>query len=296
MNTWRYWRNLLLFGLLGIGLVLPLALLRSAYQGATYYVHPPRLERRDDDTPAALDIAYTDLTLTTADGLHLAAWYTPPQNDAIILVGHGFGSHRLSRIHALFARHGYGVVSWDFRAHGDSAGDLCTIGYNEWLDVAAALDFAQAQGAIAIGAWGESMGGAAILRAAARRPEIAAVVTDSTFATIEDELEAAVRIAPMRPMVRFFAEREAGIRLMELRPVDEIGRLSPRPVFIIHGEADSVAPVAAAHRLYAAAGEPRTLWIEPGVEHIRMSKAHPEQYEQRVIAFFDAALGMGSRE
>lgn len=293
MNTWLYWRNLLLFGLIALGLTLSAALVRYAYQGAMHYVHPQRLARRADDTPAAWDVPYTDVTLTTADGLRLAAWYTPAQNDALILAAHGFGSHRLSRIHALFARHGYGVISWDFRAHGESEGDLCTIGYHEWQDVAAALDFAQAQGVTVIGAWGESMGGAATLRAAARRPEIAAVVTDSAFATIEDELQAAVSLAPMRPFVKLFAEREAGLPLMHLRPVDDIGRLSPRPVFIIHGAADRVAPVAAAHQLYAAAGEPRTLWIEPDVEHVHMFRVYPEQYEQRVIAFFDLALGMG---
>jgi fermentation-respiration switch protein FrsA (DUF1100 family) len=54
--------------------------------------------------------------------------------------------------------------------------------------------------------------------------------------------------------------------------------------------ADSAIPADSAQRLYDAAGEPRRLWIEPGVEHMGVQNARPAEYERRVIEFFRAAL------
>jgi len=289
-DGWRYWRNLLLFGLCTLTMGLAVGIGRLVHQRAMSYVHPPRWVRPAEETPTYLGVPYQDVTLLTADGLKLAAWYTPPENKVVILVAHGHSGGRSAEMHAFFARHGYGVLSWDFRAHGKSEGELCTLGYHEALDVEAALDFALTQAEVAhVGAWGASMGAAATLRAAARRPEIKAVVADSAFPTLEGELDIMVRVAILRPLVRFFAEREAGLSMHQFRPVDEIERISPRPVFIIQGAADSTIPAGSAQQLYDAAGEPRTLWVEPGAGHVGTRSLRPDEYEQRVIAFFDTA-------
>lgn len=165
------------------------------------------------------------------------------------------------------------------------------MGYYEALDVEAALDFALSQpGVQAVGAWGGSMGGAATILAAARRQEIAAVVTDSAYAALEDELEITIRVAFLRPLIRFFAEQETKISVREVRPVDRIGHISPRPVLIIQGLDDSAVPAGSGQSLYNAAGEPRTLWSEAGVEHVAMYSSRPDEYERRVLSFFDSAL------
>jgi dipeptidyl aminopeptidase/acylaminoacyl peptidase len=231
------------------------------------------------------------VTLDTADGLTLAAWYTPPANGAIILVGHGYGRARLVDVHSLFARHGYGVLSWDFRAHGDSQGKLCTFGYYEVLDVEAALDYVLAQpDGKWIGIWGGSLGGIAAIRAAARRPEIRAIIADSTPATLEGSLQSETLPAIFRPFVRAIGEREMGIRTHQVRPVDEIGRISPRPVLIIQGTAESRMPVNSGQRLYDAAGEPRSLWLVDGSDHLEARLVRPEEYERRVIEFLNQVM------
>ncbi|MCK4832274.1 MAG: alpha/beta hydrolase [Anaerolineales bacterium] len=291
MRDWRYWRNLLLFGvgLLAVGLGGSIA--RLAHRSAMNLLQPARSERQISDTPARLGVGYQEITLTTADGLELAGWYTPASNGAVILVAHGYGGARQAEKHAFFARSGFGTVTWDFRAHGESEGEVCTMGHQEAMDVEAALDFALSQPDLdMVGALGESMGAAAIIQAAARRPEIAAMVADSSFAALEEEIEIVVPQAILRPFIRFFAEREAGLDIGDLRPIERIGEISPRPVFIIQGMADSAIPADSAQRLYDAAGEPRRLWIEPGVEHMGVQNARPAEYERRVIEFFTAAL------
>jgi fermentation-respiration switch protein FrsA (DUF1100 family) len=233
--------------------------------------------------------------LVTADGIELAAWYTPPKNGVLILVGHGHGDHRSVNQYALYVHNGYGVLAWDFRAHGESGGELSTLGYLEALDVEAALEYGLQQADVEhIGAWGGSMGGAAVLELAARRTEIEAVVVDSVFPTLEDELSWAVTKEIFIPFIRYFAERETGLDLEMLRPVDRIQDISPRPVLIIQGEADTMIPPDSAQRLYNNSGDPRYLWTEAGVGHVGMYSSYPEKYEQRVIGFFDDYLLQGN--
>jgi hypothetical protein len=46
-----------------------------------------------------------------------------------------------------------------------------------------------------------------------------------------------------------------------------VGRLSPRPVLFIHGEADEVLPDTCSRSLYAKADEPKELILYPGCRH-----------------------------
>ncbi|GIV94209.1 MAG: hypothetical protein KatS3mg056_2918 [Chloroflexus sp.] len=55
-----------------------------------------------------------------------------------------------------------------------------------------------------------------------------------------------------------------GYRFSQARPIDAIGQIAPRPVFLIHGVDDSLVPVSHVRRLYAAAREPRLVWEVPG--------------------------------
>ena len=141
-KDWRYWLKLLLFGLLSLSIGLSGVTLHYSRRAALGYVHPLRSRPASYENPERVGIPYQDVTLRTQDGLGLSAWYTPAENGAVILVAHGLGGYRSVDMHALFARHGYGVLSWDFRAHGESEGELSTLGYHEALDVEAALDFA----------------------------------------------------------------------------------------------------------------------------------------------------------
>ena len=291
MRHWSYWGRLLLFACsiaLGGVVIGAVAMIRD---GASKLIHPPRSQHAKDDNPLRLGIPYQEITLMTRDGLKLAAWYTPPQNGVVVLAAHGYAGKRSTEIHALFARHGFGVLAWDMRAHGESGGELCTVGYAEAEDVETALDFALSQpGVEHVAAWGESMGGVATILAGARRPEIEALVVDSAFTSLEDELAVRVPLPLLRPLIQFFAEQEVGGSIQAVRPVDQIGRLSPRPVFIIQGLADRSIPLDSGQRLYEAAGEPRFLWEEDGIGHVEMYAAQPGEYEARVIAFLDKAL------
>ena len=178
-RPWPYWRNLILFFLIVLVGGLLTAYLVTGYRGAQFYLRPTRAHRAPGDTPARFGVSYQAVTLTTEDGLSLAAWYTPPENGALILVAHGYGAARSPEMHAFFARHGYGVLSWDARAHGESEGEISTWGVRELRDVQAAIEFVQRQeGVSRLGAYGQSMGGATLIQAAASFLEIEVLVAD----------------------------------------------------------------------------------------------------------------------
>jgi uncharacterized protein len=294
----RYWLNLLGAAVIIVILGFLALVVNLSYRQTQSYLHPIR-QHPTGEFLRANDIQYKKIDLVTGDGLKLAAWYTPPKpalsgvegNGTVILVAHGHADARPEDIYALFASHGYGVLAWDFRAHGDSEGDFTSLGYYEVLDVKAALDYALAQpGVKHVGGWGGSMGAVTMIRSAAKYPEIEAIVTDSPFSTLTDELVVRVPYPVIRPLVRFFAELQTALDLNDVSSVDDVAFISPRPVFIIQGMADTMIPLDSAQRIYDAAGEPKQLWTELDAGHLGMYSAHPDEYTEKVIGFFDQYL------
>jgi len=287
---WRYWLNLFSTALVFLVIILFALATWISYRQAQAHLHPPRYVA-SGGLLKANNIEYQDIELTTSDGVKLSAWYIPSQNGAVILVAHGYGATRLEDYCVLFASHGYGVLAWDFRAHGKSGGDFSTLGYYEQLDVEAALDYALSQPNVKrVGAWGGSMGGATIVLTAAHRPEIEALVIDSAYPTLEDVFKVNVPVPVIQQMTRFFAEWKSGASIHKVRPVDEIGKISPRPVFIIDGWDGAAVIMNSPYRLYNAAGDPKTLWTEEDVPHLNMYANYREEYTRRVIDFFDEYL------
>ena len=287
---WRYWLRLFLATIAALFIAAIGTVVGVSYNQAIGYLHPER-NIASGALLQANGIEYQEIELTTEDGVNLSAWYTPPENGAVILVAHGYGDKRAEDFYALFASHGYGVVAWDFRAHGKSGGEFSSLGHYETLDAKAALDFALAQpDVVRIGAWGGSMGAVTMIRATAQYPQIEALIADSPFVTLEEEMDLRIPFPMMRSLIQFFAERESGANIDLVRPVDDIASISPRPVFIIQGMGDGMVPLDSAQRLYDAAGEPRQLWVEADVPHLNMYAYYKTRYTKRTIKFFDEYL------
>lgn len=285
----RKWRSALGFTWKVVALLL-LSIVLFSFAEVNNVLHPPRIIP-PGNTLRKYHIEYQSVALTTQDGIRLAAWYTPPRKGAVILLAHGYGDNRPEWVHVMLAKKGYGVLSWDARAHGESGGEFSTIGLNEVLDVKAALEFARIQPDVNhIGAWGGSMGGATLIRAAARYPEIEALFIDSSFTSLDDELHFLAPYPFVNSLTQFIAKARIGIDLKDVNPIDEIGSISPRPVYIVHSQSDAVAPPDAGERLYSAANEPRYLWLEKNAAHLAIYLENPRRYQRRLVGFFDEWL------
>jgi fermentation-respiration switch protein FrsA (DUF1100 family) len=287
----RYWGNLLGFALLLTGLVAAGGILWIARARVMAYAQPPRQHA----SPILLEerhISYDEVQLRTEDRLLLHAWYTPPKNGILILLAHGHAGAIPVDYYLMFAERGYGVLAWDFRAHGQSEGKWSTLGSKEALDVKAALDFAAKQPGIRhVGAWGGSMGAAVLIHAAAQYPEIEALVSDSGYTTLKEVAAMRTGFPLLGPFVRLFGWMETGADLNQMNPVEDISRISPRAVFLIQGLSDTAIPPHSAERLYEAAGEPKQIWLEREVGHMAMYPQKGNQYIERVIGFFEKYLG-----
>ena len=292
----HYWRNLGCFLLVLIGLAATGLVVGLTWWQADAGLHPPR--RLPAETPAERGLDFREVTFSASDGLLLRGWYLPSQNGAAVLVGHGIGGHRSLEPAEVLARHGYGVLTFDWRAHGESDGDLCTFGYYEVRDVAGALDWLQRQPGVdpdRIGMLGESMGAVTAIRAAARMDGIRAVVADSAYPDLEEAIQSLWRSTglPAFPFVSMqiaLGEWWTGLELAAMQPLDDVAGISPRPILILAGGQDPITGPDAGQRYYASAGEPKELWFEPELGHTAFWLARPEEYERRVVGFFDAAL------
>lgn len=80
---------------------------------------------------------------------------------------------------------------------------------------------------------------------------------------------------------------KSGFDYKDVRPIDEVAK-SKVPLFIIHGEADSVCTVDMGRNLYESKEEGyKKNWISEGTEHVKIFDDHPEEYNKRVMDFIE---------
>ena len=289
-----YWLRLLGFGLLG-GILVTAILIEIAYIADAVKPAPSSV----GSLPAAVDgRAYEPVDLyNEADDIHLSGWYLPSANGAAVILLHGYGSNRLemlSRANVL-AAHGYGVLLYDLRAHGESEGDKRAFGWEDVSDVKATLDFLAGREDVdpdKIGILGFSIGGQIALRAAAEFENIAAVIADDpAYVTIDDAPPASSTGEKFSYFVSWVDGR--GVSLWTGIPIpagvpDILPAISPRPIFFI--DTGTGGGRKYIRYLYELAGEPKTLWEIPETYHGGQFNARPEEYEARMVEFFDTWL------
>ena len=244
-------------------------------------------------TAAQAPAGFEPVSLSTPDGFTLKGWYHPPANGAVILLLAGNGGSRDAMLPEalLLARHGYGALTLDYR---NCAGGRSSLGYREADDLRLMAQFALVQpGVTRLGALGFSAGGAAVIRGAARLPEIKAVVAEGNYYNLDYE----IRNAPAVPLslewqiqnlVILSYRGLVGVWPAQVNPAGDLPALSPRPVLLIFGENEM-----ANNRGYdqlVAARDPKQIWVVPGVGHGGYYQKWPEEYEARIILFFDDSL------
>jgi fermentation-respiration switch protein FrsA (DUF1100 family) len=245
-------------------------------------------------TPADRGFDYENISFVTPDGLTLHGWYIPSQNTAAIIVSHGIGGNRVSCLEqgTILAKHGYGVLLIDLRAHGDSDGDKVSFGGN---DIVAAADYLKHKDDVnprKIGAMGVSLGGLVTIQAAAIDEDIKAVVADGSAANTIQDLPMPATLGHWLDLpfqwVTFSIWEQKGVTA-SLSTIEAIERIAPRPILLIAGTRSEFEQ-AMQRKLYAAAGEPKLLWEVPDAGHAENWSAEPDEYEKRIILMFNQAL------
>jgi pimeloyl-ACP methyl ester carboxylesterase len=214
----------------------------------------------------------------------------------VIVLLHGAGGSREGvRDHAaLLQGHGYGVLALDLRGHGESGGTTNRLGWRGTRDVTAAVAWLQERPeVITIGGLGLSMGAEVLLGAAADVPAMTAIVADGATHRTLDELRA---LPSERPLARNFVARVMFATVQVLT-----GDKPPRTLltsmllaldtrYLLIAAGGNANEVRYNERFVEVVGDRATLWVAPGASHTRALEQYPDEYEQRVIGFFDAAL------
>lgn len=265
-------------------------------------VHSP-LESRFpvSTTPADAGLEYEEIEVESVDGNILHGWYIPPTNGAVIMALHGYKWNRSGFIEEaeMLTRHGFGFLFVSIRAHDVNDGELIAFGLNEMPDIDAWFNFLLTREEVnpeAIAIFGESLGGSMAIQYAALNPQIKAVATHSAFSSMRDTIETSIRFFtglppfPFAPMIQFWAEWEIGGDIDDINASHWISEISPRPVFIMHGLKDTTVSPQSGNILFDAAEEPKELWTEAELGHGGFEREFPEEFEARLVAYFERYL------
>jgi len=264
------------------------------------------IARRTPDPPASPadhGLPFEEVAFPARDGIPLRGWFIPaPHADggAVILChGHAGSMDPDLRYAPWFHRAGLAVLMFDFRGHGRSGGERVSMGALERQDLLGAVDYLAGRGIERVGVLGFSMGGAVAISTAPLDERIVAVASDGGFPRLEDALVGWAEgrgglprwsVLPVARLVRLVTGWRLGVDLREADPIRWIGRIAPRPVFLIHGDLDYYVSVEGVEELYTAAGEPKELWRVPEAKHRRVYECRPEEYRERVVGFFERYL------
>jgi len=240
------------------------------------------------------------------DAVNISGWFfastrTDPAPAVVLCHGIWTGRRECLPLALKFHSAGYNVLCFDFRAHGLSGGRYTTVGHNETNDVIGAVEYLAERPEVdaeRIGVIGFSMGAAATIQAAARCPKIAAVVSDSAYASFLEAARYSFQLitrlphGPIAPIAMQWAKWIVNVDASRLRPVDVISRIAPRPILITHGVLDEIVPIRHAYTLFKAAEEPKDLWTVPGAYHVGARDQLPDEYFERVEGFLGEALSV----
>lgn len=252
--------------------------------------------------PSQLGLTFEDITLRTADGLRLSGWFIPgrPGAGSVLLV-HGHGATRREGLRYTRALHdaGFHLLMIDTRGTGKSDPSFVTMGFLERRDVHAAVDYLLVERRLGpVGVMGFSMGAATSIMAMAEDDRIAAGVFEAGFSSVAQVLADQARYSyhlpeyPLLPLVKRLIEARAGISLIDPTPINSIAKISPRPVFIIHGRDDQTVRHHEGEKLFAAAKEPKRFWSHTG-GHTRAWQADTEYARTEIPRFFAQQIPTG---
>jgi uncharacterized protein len=303
-STWERRIPWTIGGIVGGFLFANVAL--SVYIGRNI-VRPKRKTNKTSDlTDFKPEVRYDShpVRFYSLDGVRLSALLLEPEspNGHAIIVCHGLRHDKNSAVRFIqyLAAAGYTLLLIDFRNHGESDGSITSYGYYERYDLHGAVDFLRSRVRIRgeIGILGASMGASIALMAAAEIDDVRALVLDSPFSSLKTiTMDRVSQITHLpKPMLHIplslayqWMHHVEHVSVPAIEPAEQAKNLRC-PLFLIHGANDTVIPVDHSQAIFENAEVEKELWIVKNVDHLGAYVAHPKEYQNRVLRFFQKNL------
>ncbi|CAG0944475.1 Quorum-quenching protein AidA [Anaerolineae bacterium] len=254
------------------------------------------------EIPSDLTFRVEEITFTGGDDLKMAGWFVPPRNDATIILLHGYGGNRTGMLwHAeKLIQAGYGVLMYDERASGESAGKNRSYGWQDAPDIGGAIRYLASRAEVnpqRIGIAGCSIGAQIALQGAAHYPGIQAVWADGPSGILSSDYPPPHNWATgIAALSNYVLDWMYTVRLNTPTPAPMtaiIGKIAPRPIMMVAGGTPHPhfgAEAARVEYLARHAGANAKVWIIPEAYHCDGPAQRPDEYATRMIGFFDAAF------
>lgn len=260
----------------------------------TFHFHDPNAGK----TPLSFGLKYQSIEFHSSDGILIKGWYVPAGPHALgtIIYCHGHNRSRVEMLPMEVFGHslGYNGLLFDFRHSGQSGGKFGDLGYLGRLDALAAVHYAlnREKAARPIVFWGVSMGAAASLMAASQSPDVAAVISDSSFLSFRQIITHAAHMIfhiPSFPIVDeaiYWAAWRGGFWPSQFDLRKAVKRINPRPILFISVKGDRLILPAVTHELYSFSDSKKSaILIVPGHRHGEGFTSGHKLYEQAVKKF-----------
>jgi alpha-beta hydrolase superfamily lysophospholipase len=241
----------------------------------------------------AADTAEQKVILTTSSHLKLEGWYTiadSAKGTVCLFHGHGGTKSGVNKEAAAFRKMGYNTLQLDFRAHGSSEGNTCTIGYYEAEDVKLAYDFIKNKGENNIILWGISMGAAAISKGINDynlKPN--KIILEMPFGSIVEAAEGRLRLMglpgePLAAMITFWGGTEHGFWAFNMKPSEFVKKINC-PVLLQWGANDPRVSKKETIDIYSNINTQKKLVIYNNSGHESLCKKENEKWLAEVSEF-----------
>ena len=237
--------------------------------------------------------------ITADDGVVLAAicMRQPQPSAKWAVIMHGYTSCKENMLFyaGKYYEKGWSVLIPDQRAHGESGGEYCALGWAERLDAIKWAEYIASETPEAeIVMHGVSMGASSLLMAAGEGfPEnVTAVVSDCAFTDVMSIMEHQIstRLGSAAAMLRFggsiVSQLRCGSGWNEASALAGVSE-SRVPIMFVHGGGDEFVPVSMAQELYAAAACSRAILVIPGADHALSAYEDTEKYWTEVLNFVE---------
>ena len=241
----------------------------------------------------APDSTFKPVTITTSDDFKLDAWYnTVPNAKGSVAMFHGHGGKKTGLLleAASFRELGYNTLLVDLRAHGNSEGNTCTIGYNEGADVKAAYDYLQKSGEKNIMLYGISLGAASVTKAM-NDYEItpSKIILEMPFGSLSEAVVGRVKMMglppqPISTMLTFWGGVEHGFWAFNMKPVEYVKKIKC-PTLLQWGKNDPRVSEKETNELYANLTSVKKLVVYDSCVHESLCTKQHEKWMTNVSEF-----------